>query len=207
MEFIQLNDGNFDKAVQKAAETLARGGIVLYPTDTLYGLGVDAQNTEALGRLRNLKGREKKKPISVVLASVESISEHADVHPSAAWYAKRYLPGALTLVLPGREHLPQELMLNNAIGVRIPDDAFALALAAQFGGPYTATSANTSGIPTPATPNEIIRQFGSLAHAIDLIIDAGPRESELGSTVITFREGVPYILRAGALRKEDLGIL
>jgi L-threonylcarbamoyladenylate synthase len=207
MEFIQLNDENFKKAVQKAAETLAQGGIILYPTDTLYGLGVDAQNTEALGRLRNLKGREKKKPISVIVADVESLAAHAEVHPSALWYAKRYLPGALTLVLPGREHLPKEVMLNDAIGVRIPDDPFALALAVEFGAPYTATSANTSGIPTPATANEIIRQFGTLAPEIDLIIDAGPRASVLGSTVITFREGVPYILRAGALRKEDLGIL
>jgi L-threonylcarbamoyladenylate synthase len=206
MELIQLNDRNFAQAVKQAADTLAKGGIVLYPTDTLYGLAVDALNVEALERLRALKGREKKKPISVVVSGVAAIETHAEVHPSAAWYAKRYLPGALTMVLPGKDHLPKELMLNGAVGIRIPNDAFALALAEKFSNPFTATSANTSGIPTPATANEIIRQFGSLAHAIDLVIDAGTRESEHGSTVITFREGVPYILREGVLRKTDLGI-
>ncbi|MGE5541344.1 MAG: L-threonylcarbamoyladenylate synthase [Bacillota bacterium] len=204
MEIVRLNQGNLVGAVRLAADILTRGGIVLYPTDTLYGLAVDATNRSALQKLRELKGREKKKPISVVVGDMAGIEAHAEMDSVARHFAKQHLPGALTLVLPGKEHLPEELMLNGAIGIRIPDDPFALALARTFNKPFTATSANRSGLPTAAHPDEIIRQFGSLMPYIDLVIDAGERTSSPGSTVMAFRNGEAVILREGIIPREKL---
>lgn len=198
-----MNDANSAAAVRRAAEVLKKGGIVLYPTDTLYGLAVDAFNRSALERLRELKGREKKKPISIVVPDIDGIEAHAEMDSVAQHFAKRYLPGALTLVLPAKGHVPAELMLNGAIGVRVPDDAFALSLARSF-GPFTATSANRAGFPTPKTPHAIIEQFGPLAMQIDLIIDAGERAGAPGSTVMAFRNGEAVVLREGKISREEL---
>jgi L-threonylcarbamoyladenylate synthase len=204
MEIVRLNDGNFNDAVRIAAQVLKQGGIVLYPTDTLYGLAVDALNRPALEQLRELKGREKKKPISIVVSTMAGIEAHAEVDSTARHFAKQYLPGALTLVLPAKDHLPEELILNGAIGIRVPNDPFALSLSQTFGGPFTATSANRAGLPTPMHPDAIIQQFGSLAHHIDLIIDAGERAHSPGSTVMAFRDGEAVILREGILSKNEL---
>lgn len=204
MEIVRLNQGNFVGAVRLAADILTRGGVVLYPTDTLYGIAVDATNRSALEKLRDLKGRERKKPISIVVGDMAGIEAHAEVDSVARHFAKQYLPGALTLVLPGKPHLPEELMLNGTVGIRVPDDPFALALARAFGNPYTTTSANRSGLPTVAHPDGIVRQFGSLVPYIDLVIDAGERARAPGSTVMAFRNGEAVILREGVIPREKL---
>ena len=206
MQIITLSDSNQREAVAKTVEVLKRGGIVIYPTDTLYGLAVDATNSKALARLRNLKGREKKKPISIILPNVEAIADYVEWNTPAKKIANRFLPGPLTLVLPARPHVLAELQLLGMVGVRVPKDTFALALAKAFGKPYTATSANRSGLPTPATPHAILAQFGSLVDEIDLVIDAGERRGGTGSTVVTFRDNNPYIVREGILSKEMLGL-
>ncbi len=205
MEIIRLTDKNQDGALKRSVEILSRGGIVLYPTDTLYGLAVDAQNRLALERLRGLKGRERKKPISIVVPDVSDIETHAELHPEARTLVESHLPGALTLVLTGKSHIPEELMLNGQIGIRVPNDSFARGLAKTFGRPITATSANRAGLLTPATPELIIEQFGPQVEHIDLVIDAGERAGEIGSTVVMFKEGIPYVLREGAISREALG--
>ncbi|MDB5195062.1 MAG: hypothetical protein JWO84_246 [Parcubacteria group bacterium] len=206
MEIIALDDENAGKAMKRAVEILKRGGIVLYPTDTVYGLAVDALNRPALARLKELKGREKKKPISIIVPAVGDIEVHADFHASAKPFAERHLPGALTLVLPGRKHLPEELMLNGQVGIRIPADPFGRSVAEALGRPITATSANRAGQVTPAHARDMLRHFGQFAPYIDLIIDAGERGGGVPSTVITFIKGVPYILREGALSRAELGL-
>lgn len=205
MEIIRLDDENFAKTLKRATDILKRGGIVLYPTDTLYGLAVDALNRPALEKLRLLKGREKKKPISIVVPDVTDIETHAQLHQAARPLVERHLPGALTLVLPGRKHIPDELMLNGQIGIRIPDEAFARELARSLKRPVTATSANLAGLPTPSSVHAIIAQLGMGAHHVDLVIDAGERGGGTPSTVITFVNETPYILREGAISREELG--
>ncbi len=184
---------------------LRAGGIVLFPTDTLYGLAVDALNEEALARLKVLKGREKKKPVSVIVPSLADMEEHVLLPPEARRIAEAHLPGALTLVLPARAHVPESVTLNGALGVRIPDDPFALALARAFAGPFTATSANKAGHVTPISAMDVITHFGPDAIGIDLIIDDGERAGGNPSTVVTFVDGVPYIIREGVLSRETLG--
>jgi L-threonylcarbamoyladenylate synthase len=206
MRILHLSDVGTESAAREAALILASGGIVLYPTDTLYGLAVNALDRGALERLKDLKGREKKKPISVVVPDIESLDRYGVLNDSARSLAERVLPGPLTLVVPGTSQLPEEVMLNGALGMRIPNDPFCLALATLFKAPYTATSANMSGHPTPATPQEILAQFGARIGEIDLVIDDGPREGGTPSTVVTCVTNTPHILREGALSKADLGL-
>jgi len=204
MEIIHLTEDTLYEAAEKAADVLRRGGVVLYPTDTLYGLGVDATNRGAIGQLKQLKARETKKPISVVVPHHEALEEYALMNEHARALAKRHLPGALTLVVPGSGRIPDDILLNGALGMRIPDDPFSLALARMFGLPYTATSANMSGLPTPSTVDEILRQFGPAMRHIDLVVDAGPRGDSAPSTVVSVSGDRVFVLREGAIPKDRL---
>lgn len=206
MEILRLREVSIERAAQKAAQTLKKGGLVLFPTDTIYGLAADATNPKALAKLRELKGREKKKPISIVVPDIASIATYAVMNEAAASLAERFLPGALTLVMQATRNIPEELQLNGAIGIRIPDDPFCLALARAFGKPYTATSANKSGRETPASVRDVLMQFGHEVNDIALAIDDGDRNGKKPSTVVTTVDGVPYVLREGAISKMSLGL-
>lgn len=135
MKFIRVAEVGVETAAKEAARVLRSGGIVLYPTDTLYGLGVDALNPVAIEKLRHLKGREKKKPMSIIVPDVPTLQVYANLSDEASALAHKLLPGALTLVLPAKLSIPASLTLHGTIGVRIPNDPFALALAKAFGGP------------------------------------------------------------------------
>lgn len=206
MEILALADVGVEKAAKKAASVLAKSGLVLFPTDTVYGIAADATNPKALALLRHAKGREAKKPISVIVPDVASIGTYAAMNDAARSLADRFLPGALTLVMRATDRIPQEIALNGSIGIRIPDHPFCLALARAFGKPYTATSANRSGRETPGNIADIVAQFGHLAGDIALAIDAGNLDARKPSTVVTTVSGTPYVLREGALSKEALGI-
>ena len=206
MKIIQLGSTPFAEAVLEASAVLERGGIVLYPTDTLYGLAVDAHNPVALSRLRALKGRETKKPISVIVPSVEAIGRYAVYDEVANTLASRHMPGALTLVLPAHTHTPKEVQLFGTIGVRVPDNEFCLLLAQTFGRAYTATSANLSGYAVAITTDQILQDFGPAMRDIDLVVDGGELASGQGSTVVAVRDGQMLVLREGKLTREQLGI-
>ncbi len=206
MRFIRIADVGLEAAALQAASVLRQGGIVLYPTDTLYGLGVDAQNIEALEKLRTLKGRERKKPVSLIVPDHETLEHHAHLHDGARAMAAKHLPGALTLVVPAKEHLPEALTLNGAVGLRIPDDTFTLALGYAFGAPYTATSANLSGHQTQADPTDIVVSFGPRTSLIDLVIDDGVRDGGIPSTVVLYTGDTPLVLRDGKITREALGL-
>lgn len=206
MEIVRVSEDNLPEIALLTARILSLGGVILYPTDTLYGLGVDALNTEAVQRLRQVKAREGKKPISVVVRNHEEAEKHVEISGEAKALMERHLPGALTLVVPAKGHIPDSVLLNGALGVRIPDDAVALALAHAFPNPITATSANISGYRTAHTVEDILQELGRHAEHIDLVIDDGPRESPHPSTVVTLIEGKPYILREGKISREDLGL-
>ncbi len=206
MKIVQLTEGNLETLAVEAAGVLAKGGLVIYPTDTLYGIAANALDTDALARLRLVKGRERRKPISLVVPGVAHIDAHAELSEEARALAERHLPGALTLVVPAKPHLPEELMLNGTIGIRVPNDPFALALAQACAFPFTATSANKSGYQPPATVEGIIRQLNNDSMQIALAIDAGERAGGIPSTVVAYMGGSLCILREGALSGEELGI-
>ena len=206
MEIVKIADVGVDTAAAQAAGVIAQGGIIVYPTDTLYGIGVNALNADALARMYELKGREKNKPSSILVPSVDAIAQYAVLSPQARAMAEKHLPGALTLVLPALENVPPELVLDGGVAVRVPDDSFALTLAMMSEFPITATSANLAGEPTGATIPDIMRQFGEKTIGVDLLIDGGAKDAGTPSTVVSFTGDVPQVLREGAIPKEELGL-
>lgn len=207
MQIIRLTGENLMEAAEMAARALSEGGIIIYPTDTLYGIGVNALDAEALNRLKRLKVREQKKPMSILVPSIEHIDRYGELSDAARLLAERHLPGALTLILPATTHAPREVQLNDAIGIRVPGDTFSRALAGLFKGPITATSANRAGISTPSDIAGILDHFGKDIEHLSIIIDGGPCGGGVSSTVVSFVHGdTPRILREGAIARKDLGL-
>lgn len=185
--------------------------IILYPTDTLYGLGVDATDSEAVSRLIALKGRDEGKPISIVVDSLEMAQEYVVVTPLALRLAEKFLPGPLTLVFEAKCATPRcctkhstclvsgVVGSDGSVGVRIPNHRVPLELVRRLQVPLTATSANVSGMPTERSVKGILEQFGDKASWIDEVIDGGEFPESPGSTVVDARGEEPIIIRTGAL--------
>ena len=206
MQLVRVNDVGYEQAAHDAALILSNGGIVLYPTDTLYGLAVDVRNEEALKKLYELKGRDEGKFISAIMANSAVVEQYAVVTPEARTLMERHLPGPLTIVVRTKDTYPAYLAHDGTVGVRIPNDPFCLALAHSFGYPFTTTSANISGMQTQSTVDAILEQFGERAHMIDLVVDDGIREGGLPSTVVRVVEGPPEVVREGVLSRKELGL-
>lgn len=206
MEIIHLTKENLKEAAEKAARVMKAGGIVVYPTDTVYGLGVDVFNREAVANVRNLKGREHKRPISIIVPDIKSMDKCGTLNEAAKILAAKFLPGPLTLVLKAKPSVPEDITFNGGIGIRIPKHDFCLALAKAFGKPFTTTSANISGLSTPKDIPELMWHFGPKVAEIGLIVDAGKLESETPSTVVSCLEEKPKIIREGAIGKDALDI-
>lgn len=184
----------------KPAHILAEGDILLFPTDTLYGLGVDALNVDALKKLKELKGRDDKKPISIIVADMGMAEEYAEVTPLAEKLAEHFLPGKLTLILKAKDNLPVELTAGTGtIGIRIPNHIFCINLAREFGRPFTATSANVADKEPKNSVPEILTQFGDRAGMIARVIDSGELVESKPSTVVDARGEEPIIIRKGAI--------
>ncbi|TSD06221.1 MAG: tRNA threonylcarbamoyladenosine biosynthesis protein [Parcubacteria group bacterium Greene0714_7] len=189
-------------------DILNAGGILLYPTDTLYGLGVDALNVEALKKLRTLKGREEGKPISIVVSDMKMAEEYAEVTPLALKLTEAFLPGKLTLILKAKSNLPTELTAGTGtVGIRIPNHVLCLNIVRELGRPYTTTSANVSDMDSKNTVSEILAQFGAQAGMIDRIIDVGELLESLPSTVVDARGLSPHVIREGAISEIDIHAL
>lgn len=187
--------------VQAAVEALDRGELVVYPTDTLYGLGADALNPEAVVRVFEAKGRPRSEPLSVAVAGLDMMQRLVRVGPLARGIAERFLPGPLTLVLPPLPGVPDELLgRSEGLGVRVPRHPVALELCARF-GPLTATSANLHGGEEPRSCGAARRQLGARAA---LYLDAGPAPLGRGSTVLDLTGARPRLVREGALPAGEL---
>ena len=201
MTNVNLQDG-INEAADKAASTLKEGGIVAYPTDTLYGLAVAITPT-GITRLQELKVREKGKPISIVVRDLSMMEEYAELTDAARSMAERFLPGPLTIIVKAKANVPEELTQNGGIGMRIPDDAFCQALSQAYDAPYTATSANRAGQETPTDAQALVAHFGEAAD-IALIVDGGERAGGVPSTVVSFLGERPAIVREGKLSAQEL---
>lgn len=190
--------------VQEAVAALRAGRLVVYPTETVYGLGADATSRVGLDALLMLKGRSADKGLSVLVADLDSgrslLSEEPS--PAARDLARAFWPGPLTLVLPAASSLPSALLgATGGVGLRCSPDPVATALVQGFGRPITATSANPSGLP-PATDVETARTyFGGL---VECYLDGGPRTGGAVSTVVEFLEGRAILRRAGAIEARRL---
>lgn len=182
--------------------------MILYPTETIYGLGVNALDEREVAKLYELKGREGVKAVSWLVRDVADIERWGVLTPVAAKVAERWLPGQITLVLAAQESVPPALRgPDNTVSFRISSDPVSQALIAEFmaehDAPLTTTSANVSGMPSQPTPTEILAQFGEKASMIDRVIDVGPRAG-LPSTVVKIVGDELQIIREGAIPARDI---
>lgn len=194
-----MSDETIPSALFSAAvEELRRGNVVVYPTETFYGLGIDALNPGAMARLCEIKGREPGKPIGLIAADMAMVRAIAREIPIAAQtLAVRFWPGPLTIVLPARPGLPQEILNDEGgVGIRVSGDRTARELARALGSPLTATSANRAGEPPAVTIAQTHATFGD---RVAIYLDGGKLGAQPPSTVIDFHDGEMRVLRAGAI--------
>lgn len=190
-------------AVARAVGVLRAERVALYPTDTLYGLGADALSNDAVDRVYQIKGRDERKPIHCIVADIAMAERYAVVDDVARKLAKRFFPGALTLILKKKEGMNAGICRGiDTIGIRIPDNDFCLALAREFDGPITTTSANRAGEDSLSTAKAILDQLGDNAEMIDLVIDAGELPLRAPSSVVDLSGERPVILREGAIASD-----
>lgn len=183
---------------------LHEGEAVIFPTDTVYGVGVDPFQVEAVRHLYTIKGRSFEKGIPILLADREDLVKlTASVPFLAKSLIDRFWPGPLTIIVPRHPDLPDELSPNNNIAVRIPDHPIARALIRAAGGAIATTSANQSG-QKPATSG--LEALAALGGRVSLIIDDGPSPGDRPSTIVDCSTMHPHILREGSLTVEDLGL-
>lgn len=191
--------------LRRAAWLISRGEVVVCPTDTGYALAANALEPEAVTKVFNLKGRSYSNPIHVAVSSMEAAEKYACINKTAEHLAHYFLPGALTLVLPKKEIIPSLLVAGrNTVGIRIPDNRVILELSAMTNLPLTATSANTSGQPTPYDTKEVVQQLGEAIKQIALVLDQGPLVPSGTSTIVDLSVKPPQILRHGRISEQEL---
>jgi L-threonylcarbamoyladenylate synthase len=189
--------------VEQAISILKQGGIVAFPTDTVYGLGACISIAQAVERVYQVKGRPRSMALPLLLADKSQIAQVAYPVPPIAWLlADKFLPGALTMVLPKAKSVPDIITGGGAtVAVRIPAHPVPIALARGLGAPIVGTSANLSGKPSSLTAEEVYAQLGD---KVDLIIDGGRCRSGKESTIVDLTGQTPVVLREGAISKEEL---
>ena len=189
--------------IDKGISILRRGGIVAYPTDTVYGLGACADFSKAIERVYDVKERPRNMPLPLLLADVSQITKVAEPVPPSAWsLIHSFLPGALTLVLPKSSSVPDTITAGvTTIAVRIPAHPVHIALIKGLGTPIVGTSANLSGKPSPLTAEEVYSQLGD---KIDLVIEGGRCPGGKESTIVDVTGQTPVLLREGAISREEL---
>jgi L-threonylcarbamoyladenylate synthase len=194
-----------DAGIAAAAAVVHAGGLVAFPTETVYGLGAHARDADAVRRIFAAKGRPADNPLIVHLPDVAAFaSVVATVTPLARQLAARFCPGPLTLVLEARADLPRVTTGGlTTVAVRVPDHPVAVALLTEAAVPIAAPSANRSGRPSPTTAEHVLADLGP---EVDLVLDGGPCPVGVESTVVDARGERPIVLREGSITREDLGV-
>lgn len=202
IENCKAKDGRAENLADAVA-ALKRGEVIVYPTETLYGLGADVLNATAVEKVFQLKGREPDNPIPVLVADREMLGALVEeIPPLAEKLMARFWPGPLTLVLTARKNIPSALLnADGGIGVRISSQHIATELVRALGRPLTATSANPSGQPPARTVQQAKHYF---AGEIDVFIDAGQLTSRTGSTVVEIKANAVRIIREGEIGTPEL---
>jgi L-threonylcarbamoyladenylate synthase len=192
-----------EKLVERAIRILKNGGIVAFPTDTIYGLGANAFDEDAVLRIYEAKIRPRNFALTLLLADTSQIKLVAENIPKMAWkLAEEFMPGALTIVL--NKSMAVSNMITgegNTVAVRIPNHPVPIALVKGLGAPITGTSANISGGNNPLTAEDVFKQ---LRYRIDMIIDGGRCPIGVSSTVLDLTTNPPKIIREGAISRDQI---
>jgi tRNA threonylcarbamoyl adenosine modification protein (Sua5/YciO/YrdC/YwlC family) len=204
-QFIKIYPDNpSESAIAKVVKVLKDGGLIIYPTDTVYGLGCDITNTKALERIAKIKGiKLEKANFSFICHDLSNISDYVrQIETSTFKLLKRALPGAYTFILPGNNNLPKEFKKKTTVGIRVPDNSIALEIVRKLGNPIVSTSIHDDDdvIEYTTDPELIFEKWQNL---VDLVIDGGYGDN-VGSTVIDLSGDEPIVVREG---KGSLDIL
>lgn len=204
-QFIKIyEDKPNEAAIAKVVKVLKEGGLVIYPTDTVYGLGCDITNTKALERIAKIKGiKLDKANFSFVCHDLSNISDYVrQIDTSTFKILKRALPGPYTFILPGNNNLPKEFKKKTTVGIRVPDNSIALEIVKQLGNPIVSTSIHDDDdvIEYTTDPELIFEKWQNL---VDIVIDGGYGDN-VGSTIIDLSGDEPIVVREG---KGSLDIL
>lgn len=197
-EFIKIyEDKPSEAAIKKVVEVLRDGGLVIYPTDTVYGLGCDITNSRALERIAKIKGiKLDKANFSFVCSDLSNLSDYVrQIDTSTFKILKRALPGPYTFILPGNNDLPKEFRKKKTVGIRVPDNNIALEIVRMLGNPIVSTSIHDDDeVLEYSTDPELI--FEKWQHKVDLVIDGGYGDN-VGSTIIDLSGYEPVVVREG----------
>jgi tRNA threonylcarbamoyl adenosine modification protein (Sua5/YciO/YrdC/YwlC family) len=204
-EFLKIyEDKPSETAIKKVVEVLKNGGLVIYPTDTVYGLGCDITNSRALERLAKLKGiKLEKANFSFVCSSLSNISDYVkQIDTPTFKILKRALPGAYTFILPGNNDLPKDFRKKKTVGIRVPDNNIAIQIVEMLGNPIVSTSIHDEDeLIEYSTDPELI--FEKWQNHVDLVIDGGYGEN-IASTIIDLTGHEPIVVREG---KGDVNVI
>jgi len=189
--------------LRRAARSIQKGEVIAFPTDTFYGLGADALNPRAVEKVFEIKQRDRKKPILVLVSNFGQAADLVKDVPSEAWrLMSRFWPGPLTLVFVASDKVPDLITAGTGkIGIRVPGDPLTTLLLRTFAVPITATSANRSGAASPTTAQEVLETLG---HEVALILDAGKTPGGMPSTVVDVTTSPITLLREGQIPAEML---
>ena len=197
-EFIKIYEENPNpKAIADVIAVLKRGGLIIYPTDTVYGLGCDITNSKALERIAKIKGvKLEKANLSFICHDLSNLSDYVkQIDTSTFKVLKRALPGPYTFILPGAKTLPSAFKKKKTVGIRVPDNAIALEIVKQLGNPIISTSIHDEDeiLEYTTDPGLILEKWDNI---VDLVIDGGYGDNE-ASTVIDFSGDEPEVIREG----------
>jgi L-threonylcarbamoyladenylate synthase len=199
---IDIHSG-LDAAARKAAQILRDGGVIGYPTETVYGLGCDPHDSKAVKRIAKLKGRESNKPFLILLPNEEALSGISKSLPNyVRSLTQKFWPGPLTLLVRHQNQFPNDLIREQPlIGVRVSPDPFCMALMKQFDHPIVSTSANPARENPARSGREVIRYF---ENRIDALFDDGERKAQQPSTILDVSSETPRLIREGTILSEIL---
>lgn len=208
MQTIKIDPINFKhEDIVKIAQALESGQVVLFPTETVYTFATDATRVECIKKVYELKGRDFSKPLHVVVDSLESARKYVETNNTTLKLAKEFLPGPLTLVLSKKPNTLPDILTSGlpTLGIRIPNLKLCLEVANEFKKPYTTTSANISGGANTYSVDDVLNQFDDKKlKMIDLVVDIGPLQNLLPSTLLDLTINPPQILREGPITKEEI---
>jgi len=204
MKILKINPNKPERELLKlAAGTLENKGLVVTPTDTLYALSASALDKESIKKVYKAKGRDFKKPLSIMFYSLSQARKYVKFTSLALKLAEKFLPGPLTIILPMKRNFPKELTGSNKVGIRIPDNRISQGLIKLCRFPITATSANISGNSDSVTAEDALNQVGD---EVDLILDGGKCRLKKPSTVVEIIDDEIRVIREGAIKKSELKI-
>lgn len=206
MKIIQIDlNKDYSDAILEAVRVLNYGGVIIYPTDTVYGIGGNALDEKSVQRVFDIKQRPLSKPLPIIARNLIWVEGLAYISPRNRKALEKLWPGKITTILPKREIVPNITTSgNNSVGVRIPDHVFLDELLGKFGYPLVGSSANISGDEPSGNIDKIISDFSKSVLKPDLILDVGHLEASEPSTILDLSSDKPKVLRVGPSRPEQL---